>query len=360
MATRKGIITDTQEIKKTPTQLRKENEELREEVKKYQEGAYCYMCNKHKPKSEFYVSFDANIDSHITRICKQCARKLAYHPDEDGQPQEPTKASVLSALEYLDLPYFNKLWDTSYFECHDSNNRIAKKNIWTAYIKNITSLPQYKGLRWKDGDMFKKNVNIGNLNSALPSSEDERPEVVDEIDEKMEEDYLKNKSDVISQVGYDPFGHYQREEDKPFLYASLNSFIDEETKNDGMKLKAVIQIVKTYNQIEKINDTIDAYVVDPEALLNNIASLDKLSGTVDKLIRSSAKLAQDNGISVNFNNNKSKGANTLSGKIKHLSEIGFQDARINTFDIETCEGMKQVAKLSEEARHLQINKLVCA
>lgn len=37
-----------------------------------------------------------------------------------------------------------------------------------------------------------------------------------------------------------------------------------------------------------------------------------------------------------------------------MSEIGFRDAQINTFDYETCEGMRQVAELSEKARHLQI------
>ena len=57
---------------------------------------------------------------------------------------------------------------------------------------------------------------------------------------------------------------------------------------------------------------------------------------------------------MNFNNNKSKGANTLSGKIKKLTEIGLRDAKINAFDIGTCEGMRQVAEISEAARHKQI------
>ena len=119
-------------------------------------------------------------------------------------------------------------------------------------------------------------------------------------------------------------------------------------------MKAIIQIVKTYNQVEKINDIIDAYVTDPTNLISNIGALDKLTANVNKLISSSTTLAKDNGISVNFNNNKSKGANTLAGKIKALTEIGYRDAKVNTFDVGTCEGMKQVAELSEKARHAQI------
>ncbi|MEI3172670.1 MAG: hypothetical protein V8S76_01015 [Lachnospiraceae bacterium] len=99
------------------------------------------------------------------------------------------------------------------------------------------------------------------------------------------------------------------------------------------------------------------YTSDPANFSKNIATVDKLSATKDKLNRSAIVLAKDNGISVNNNNNKSKGANTLAGKIKMLKEIGFRDAEINAFDYETCEGMRQVAELSEKARHLQINKI---
>jgi hypothetical protein len=40
--------------------------------------------------------------------------------------------------------------------------------------------------------------------------------------------------------------------------------------------------------------------------------------------------------------------------MKKMYEIGLWDAKINTYDIGTCEGMKQVALMNEEARHRQI------
>ena len=88
--------------------------------------------------------------------------------------------------------------------------------------------------------------------------------------------------------------------------------------------------------------------------MQNSGVIKALSETVQKLIKTANELAKDNGISVNFNNNKSKGANTLTGKMKKLKEIGFRDAKINTFDIGSCEGMRQVAEISEAARHKQI------
>ncbi len=340
--------------KKPIAQVRVEFEELQEEYKKIQDSGFCTMCGKHKPKSQFYMSSDINMASGITHICKKCAYNIACRVDETGEAQTPTKASVMMALEYIDKPFLNKIWDASYFEIHNPNSQREKNNIWLNYIKNI-QMKQYRNMRWRDGDIFKANALFGKMDAALPTcmeQEELEKERLARLDAQKELE--TNRKDIIKAIGYDPFESYPNEEDKPMLYGSLISFIDEETKNDGMKMRAVIQIVKTFNQIEKINNQLDCYVNDKSELYNNIGNLDKLAAIVDKFIRSANALAKDNGISVNHNNNKSKGANTLSGKIKQLNEIGFRDAKINTFDIATCEGMRQVAELSEEARHKQI------
>jgi hypothetical protein len=60
-------------------------------------------------------------------------------------------------------------------------------------------------------------------------------------------------------------------------------------------------------------------------------------------------MAKDNGISENYSNNKSKGAGTLSGMIKELQEKGIYNAEVNVYDIETCDGMKQVADISNKS-----------
>ena len=153
---------------------------------------------------------------------------------------------------------------------------------------------------------------------------------------------------------YDPFSSYPVEEDKPVLYAQLISFIDDETKNDGMKMNAVIQIVKSFNQIRKINDAIDELSSDTMKLNNNNGTIKQLADTVSKLLAGANALAKDNGISVNFNNNKSKGQNTLTGKMKELDLIGFRDAKINMYDVDYCKGMQQVAEISSKAQVDQI------
>ncbi len=353
MATKK--IIQQEEPRKTPTQLRAENAALKEEIERLQETTRCSLCGKQKStKNHFYQSSDPRVGSRYSHVCKKCATEIACRKDEDGNLHEPTKASVMLALEYLDKPFLTRIWDSSYFEAKNNPNMRSKSGIWGFYIKNI-QMDQYKGMRWKDSDIFKRNGVVGKLDAALPSVlEEEEFEKERQQQLQVLKESEINKKDVINAIGYDPFENYPNSADIPMLYGSLISFIDEESKNDGMKMRAIIQIVKTYNQIEKINDTIDNYVNDAANLINNVPSLDKLSGIVSRLNSSAVSLAKDNGISVNNNNNKSKGANTLSGKIKQLSEIGFRSAKINTFDYETCEGMRQVAELSEEARHKQI------
>lgn len=340
--------------KKTAAQLREENEALQNEVIKLKNSYRCILCDKPKPKAQFYVNYNPRSKSGVTSICKKCATEIALRKDDDGELHEPTKASVMHALEYLDKPFLTKLWDSAYFEVNSGNQQKAKTGIWATYVKNV-QMQQYQGLRWKDSDIFKNDVMLGKLDAALPS-ELEQEEYEKERQKKLEalKECEINRQDVINAIGYDPFANYPSAEDKPMLYGSLISFIDEESKNDGMKMKAIIQVVKTYNQIEKINDQIDLYVNDAASMIANTPALDKLSGIVSRLNSAATTLAKDNGLSVNHNNNKSKGANTLSGKIKQLKEIGFRDAKINTFDYETCEGMRQVAELSEAARHKQI------
>ena len=97
-------------------------------------------------------------------------------------------------------------------------------------------------------------------------------------------------------TGYDPFANYPIEEDKPMLYAQIVSFIDEETKNDGMKMNAIIQIVKSFNQISKINDAIDELSSDTMKLNNNNGTIKQLADTVSKLLSGANALAKDNGI----------------------------------------------------------------
>jgi hypothetical protein len=301
----------------------------------------CPHCGELKKRSAFYVSSDPAVSIGIAFPCKDCCEKIArnYNP-KTGKFGEVTLSSLKNALCYLDKPFLQILYDASYKEVHDETLAKNKTNLWSAYIVNV-QMKQYKTLRWRDGDFDDKK------------SFDLQENALDQNSEQYIT-YKKNKKAVIDFVGWDPFKNYPKEDELPLLYAQLLTFLDDETKNDGQKLNAVIQIVKLFNQAEKINTAIDELQIDTQKIISNTGAVKALREAASKAISDANALAKDNGISVNFNNNKSKGANTLSGKMKELVNIGLREAKINTYDIGTCEGMRQVALINEECRHKQI------
>lgn len=251
----------------------------------------------------------------------------------------------------FDKPWIESLYESSYNEFNNaSDGNIRHPTLWATYIKNVTSLNQYKGMRWRDGDIF----------TTQQIKPDENKETVEKIKEAKlnNEDEAKeieiNRKDVKRLVGYDPFANYSIEADKPLLYSQLINFIDDETKNDAMKMNAVVEIVQVFNQVQKINDTINDLSIDTRSINTNNGTIKQLAETKSKLLSGANALAKDNGISVNFNNSKSKGANTLTGKMKELDQIGFRSAKINMYDIDYCEGMRQVAEISAKAQVDQI------
>ncbi|PLR72998.1 hypothetical protein CYJ37_12170 [Bacillus sp. UMB0728] len=87
---------------------------------------------------------------------------------------------------------------------------------------------------------------------------------------------------------------------------------------------------------------------------NSSGGIKTLIDSKQKILSSLLKLAEDNGISVKHNNQKSKGAGTLTGIIKTLQEKGFEQGEVNLFDIETSLGMRQVADLSNKSIFAQL------
>lgn len=303
----------------------------------------CYCCGSEKKRSEFYKSSDPFNSVGVTPYCKNCLERIARNYNSTTkQFGDVTKQSLMLACERADVPYLDKLWDASYNEVHDPSLKQPKTNVWAAYIKNV-KMPQYNGMRWRDGDLFKEGES---KNTEENFERNLTPEVLDE--------YKTNKKDIIRLIGYDPFANYPVEQDLPVLYAQLISFIDEETKNDGMKMNAVIQIVQAFNQIQKLNDAINELSADTQKLNANNGTIKQHADTISKLLSGANALAKDNGISLNYNNSKSKGQNTLTGKMKELDLIGFRDAKINMYDIDYCKGMQQVAEISAKAQVDQI------
>ena len=302
----------------------------------------CPHCLKEKKKSEFYVSTDPRVLTGITSVCKDCIRKIALGWDDNRQDFGLcTKQTVMAALEYIDRPFLNNLWDSSYAEWADDTKEKRRTTIWDAYIKNV-GMVQYRGMRWRDGDIFQTYIEDAKQVAALESGNRDAAQTL-LMSKEVNSEFEKNRKDVIRLLGYDPF-EGEKLEDQPLLYSQLIGYLD--TGGDGnedmMRTSSAITIVRGFSQQSKIDDRI------AKALANTTANNAEIKALLDakkSLNATITDLAEQSCLSLKHNKNASKGENTWTGKIKKLKDMDLRDAEVNGFDIGTCRGMQQVLEI---------------
>jgi hypothetical protein len=304
----------------------------------------CPHCLKEKKKSEFYVSTDPRVLTGITSICKDCVRKIALAWDDNRQDFGAcTKKTVMDALEYIDRPFLERLWDSSYAEWADDTSGRRRTTIWDAYIKNVCMV-QYRGLRWRDGDIFQTYVEDAKQTAALESGNIEAAKTLLSSQE-VNGEFEKNRKDVIRLLGYDPF-ECEKLEDQPLLYSQLIGYLDSggDGNEDMMRTSSAITIVRGFSQQSKIDDKIARAMantnVNPSELKTLLDAKKSLNATI-------TDLAEQSCLSLKHNKNASKGENTWTGKIKKLKDMDLRSAEVNGFDIGTCRGMQQVLEISD-------------
>ena len=339
---------DTKPVKLTAAQAREKVVELQEKLDKYDNTAHCPLCDKHKDiDKHFYQDSDPLLGGRgFSRICKECARKIALRVDINGIEHEPTRESVQKALYYLNKPFLETVWNASIQESENIVTGKGKTNVWTSYIKNI-SMPNYVGMGYMDSDMYKEQI-------VYPDEKDISKDSKEELSEDVMEMYKVNKRTVLRFLGYDPFENEPVSE-QPLLYSKLVGYFDESVKDDGLKLEAVIEIVQSFKDVKTINDAISQYKKQLGSNPGVISTIKSLADTKQKMINSALALAKDNGISENNNNRKSKGAGTLTGIIKELQEMDLDGSEVNTFDYETNMAIEDIMTRNHQNQLKQLN-----
>lgn len=311
----------------------------------------CHHCLKEKKKSDFYMSTDPNILTGVVALCKDCTRKIALAWDDNRQEFGIcTKKSVMNALEYIDKPFLNNLWDSSYAEWANQEGQVRRTTIWDAYIKNV-SMVQYRGMRWRDGDIFQTYVEDAKQVAALESGNKEFAQTLIDSQE-VDNEFEKNRKDVIRLLGYDPF-EGEKLEDQPLLYSQLIGYLDLGGDNDDMmRTSSAITIVRGFLQQTKIDDKIAKAMANTNT---NSTEIKALLDAKQKITSTISQLAEQSCLSLKHNKNASKGENTFTGRTKRLKDMNLREAENNAFDIGTCEGMRQVADISNASILKQIH-----
>ena len=303
----------------------------------------CTVCDKEQNAIEYYYKSNSYLFQYTQRMsaCKVCVLAL-YQVMLDKYIDMHTAA-------YHTCRILDVYWSADVFSIAFDQSQSQKSNPMQIYFQKVNSLPQYGALTFGDTVDAER---IGGTRPAMIHVAKKIKGVDGEPDFTLDDD--KNRRDVLRVLNYDPF-QSENDLDKRHLYNILVDFLDESTLEDSFKLAAVIEIVKSFGQIDKLNRAIANVTQDPNNLANQVSALKSLIDAKEKLTKAVLGFAKDNGISVNHNNTKSKGAGTLSGIIKQLQERGFTEGEVNLFNVETAQGLMQVAELSNQAIRLQLN-----
>lgn len=313
----------------------------------------CSYCGQTKKKTEFYVSSDPMVKTGVTHMCRDCARKIArnYNP-RTGIYGECTRMSTQEALERLDKPFMENVWVTAVAEYN--NGGIASP--WEAYIR-IISGPAFETMRWRDGDIysaFRENAKKEAFDAVSSFQNIEMPVV--SKDTEIDEQYKKNREDVIRLIGYDPFDK-EAEEDKPLLYSQLIGYLDTsgDSNDDMMRISSAISIVRAFSQSAKIDDMLSDIFKNPQKAASSVGTIKSLQDAKKNANKMITDLAAESCLSLKNSKNASKGENTFTGRTKKLKDMDLREMENNAFDIGTAEGMRQVADISNASILKQIH-----
>ena len=305
----------------------------------------CPYCMTEKKKSEFYMSTDPRVMTGITSMCKDCVRKIALNwNDNRAEFGMCTKKTVMEALEYIDKPFLESVWNSAYADWADDSKETRRKTtIWDSYIRTI-GMVQYRGMRWRDGDIFQTYIEDAKQVAALECGNTEVAQTLLNSQE-VNNEFEKNRKDVIRLLGYDPFDG-EKLEDQPLLYSQLIGYLDAggDGNDDMMRTSSAITIVRGFLQQTKLDDKLAKVMANTNA---NPSEMKTLLDAKKSLNATITDLAEQSCLSLKHNKNASKGENTWTGKIKKLKELSLREAEVNGFDIGTCRGMQQVLEMSD-------------
>ena len=294
----------------------------------------CTCCGKQKHYNEFYLNNRSEMlkgNYYRIPVCSDCINDL-FKRISDDYGDERIATEVCCHLS--DTPFIEEMCD-----------RLMELDTPTfgKYLKYINLKPY-------ENRSYSRDI-IQNFNAA------EREALYEKDAKGWGDGELKNKLRVVRALGgEDPFEDCKDEDRRYMFNLCAEYFMDESLLDDPHKTQGVVEIVKTYKDIRSVGRLIDKEIRNGSAKSGQIneIKLNKLTTIKKDLMELINKFAKENGISATLSSKGTKGTGSLSYHIKALDEMDFTEAKVNLFDIATCEGMRQVADISNQSVWNQI------
>lgn len=133
--------------------VREEYISLSEEYNKLTEHKYllCHMCGEFiLADTGFYT--DNRFATGKFPICKRCTMKMVEQRKNKNDEPNETKESVQEVLHMMDLPYIDSFYEDCCKGAWDEAKERNRSSPFATYNTAIRSLPQWRGMHWKDSE----------------------------------------------------------------------------------------------------------------------------------------------------------------------------------------------------------------
>lgn len=320
----------------------------------------CTACHQPLKLTDFYISKSPmfSLDGRVP-ICKKCVIDSSLN-DKTGEIDE---LKLNKILRQIDKPYYKDLIESAFNQfkkehsyVEDDKIKFYGKELLQLYFKNIAmrqDINKSYADSEEDGFIHQNNNRtksakeeiVRKYNDIILNAEKEESEdaLKDEIEWTKKDE--QNMKYVISTIGYNPFQDIGlSKSDKKYCFNVLSGYCDTDgIAEDGHKMQGVIEITLNFCQCKRITELLNEEL-NKEGVDDN--KISKLTNAKSSLLSNIASIAKDNNIASNYNKNSKQGQNSLTSKIKEMSENGFKEIEVNLFDIKTSKAFKQIDEIS--------------
>ena len=109
----------------------------------------CPRCGKwQQATSGFYM--DKRFCTDRYPICKRCIMAMVEQRENDSDPPNETRESVQKVLQMMDKVFDSDFYDDCVKGALDEVKERNRQSPFATYITSILSLPNWKGMTWKD------------------------------------------------------------------------------------------------------------------------------------------------------------------------------------------------------------------
>ena len=217
----------------------------------------CPKCNTwQKAETSFY--FDKNYATERFPICKRCLLQMVEQRKSDKDEPNETKDSVMKVLQMMDRVYDEGFYDECIKGARDEVKEKNRSSPFATYITAIQSLPNWRGMTWKD------SIFLDNDNQTDNAEINENSRMLKAAKKRFGEDYTPQDLMFLEKEYQDWVQRYACETKAQELLFQRIAFtqlaIDKAQKqgNDTDKLDKTLQDLMSSNSIKPNQSTANA------------------------------------------------------------------------------------------------------